>query len=158
MSRYQIDIKWGLIFTAAAILWMAGERLAGLHSDHIDKHALYSNGFAIVAIGVYVMAMRDKKANDFQGRMSYKQGLVCGLVVTLVVAVLSPLSQYLTVSVLSPKFFTNSINYAVSQQTMTQAEAEAYFNLKNFMQLGVMFGFGMGIVTSAIVAVFVRSK
>jgi len=158
MSRYQIDIKWGLIFTVAAILWMVGERLAGLHSDHIDKHALYSNGFAIVAIAVYVFAMRDKKANYYDGQMSYKQGLVCGLAVTLVVALLSPLSQYLTVSVLSPKFFANSINYTVAQQTMTQVEAEAYYNLKNFMILGMGFGFGMGIVTSAIIAVFVRSK
>ncbi len=158
MSRYQIDIKWGIIFTIIAILWMAGERLAGLHSVHIDKHALYSNSFGIIAIAVYFGAMRDKKANYYSGQMSYKQGLVCGLVVTLVAAVLSPLSQYLTTSIISPNFLTNASNYAVAEGTMTQVAADEYFNLKSFILMAFMFVTGMGIVTSAIVAIFVRSK
>jgi hypothetical protein len=158
VSRYKVDIKWGIIFTVVAILWMAIERLAGLHSDHIDQHALYSNFFGIAAIAVYVFAVRDKKANHFDGQMSYKQGFICGLVVTLVAAILAPLSQYLSVSVISPNYFANMIAYTVSEGVKTQTEAEDFFNLKAYITMAVPMVIGAGTLTSAVVAIFLRTK
>jgi hypothetical protein len=45
--------------------------------------------------------------------MSYLQGLVSGLILTVVVVLLTPLSQYITHELISPGYFSNSIAFAV---------------------------------------------
>ena len=66
--------------------------------------------------------------------------------------------QYLTSVVISPEYFPNIIKYAVDNGKVTQAEAISYFNLKSYVTYGVIGALGMGAVTSAIVAIFVKSK
>ena len=33
MKSISIEIKWALIFSAVTLLWMAGEKLVGLHDN-----------------------------------------------------------------------------------------------------------------------------
>ncbi|MBK8980728.1 MAG: DUF4199 family protein [Ignavibacteria bacterium] len=47
------------------------------------------------AVAVYVFAPLDKKKNFYNGNMKYKQGFICGLIITIIVTVISPLSQYI---------------------------------------------------------------
>ena len=54
------EIKWGLIFVVAIILWMIIERLAGLHTHNIQYHAIFTNVFAVVTIVIYILATRQK--------------------------------------------------------------------------------------------------
>jgi len=140
------------------LVWMTLELLAGLHDVHIDKHALYSNFVAIPAILVYVLALKDKKANFYKGNMSYKQGFVCGVIISVFVMLLTPLVQVITSLAISPQYFTNVINYSVANNIMTETEAKAYFNLKNYIIQSTIFAPVMGIITSAIVAFFVKTK
>ena len=49
---------------------MVLERMLGWHSTHIDKHATYTNFFAIVAIAIFVVALIDKRNNDYEGSMT----------------------------------------------------------------------------------------
>ncbi|MBU2114490.1 MAG: DUF4199 domain-containing protein, partial [Gammaproteobacteria bacterium] len=93
MQKYLTEIRWGLIFTAVMLLWMWAEQLVGLHGRYIADHATYTNLFAIPAILVYVLALRQKKARDYSGSMSWKQGMQAGLIITLVVVLLSPAAQ-----------------------------------------------------------------
>jgi hypothetical protein len=60
MKNSRIEIKWAVIFAIVGLLWMFGEKLAGLHDEHINKHPSYSFLFAIPAIAVYVFALLDK--------------------------------------------------------------------------------------------------
>jgi hypothetical protein len=76
MEAYKTELKWGVIFVLSGLIWMLLERLAGLHGEHIAHHATYTNLFAIVATAIYVFALRDKRETDYNGVMSYKQGLV----------------------------------------------------------------------------------
>jgi len=158
MNKFETEIKWGLIFMGLTLVWMLLERLVGLHRTHIDKHATYTNFFAIVAIAVYVFALRDKRASDFGGEMSYKEGLISGVIISVIVGILSPIGQFLTAYVITPDYFSNAISYGVANGLTTQAEAEAYFNIKNYIFLSTMSAPIMGIVTSAVVAFFVKSK
>ena len=57
MAKFKIEIKWGVIFVIMSLGWMLLERLAGLHGEHIDKHALYTNFIAIPAIAVYIFGI-----------------------------------------------------------------------------------------------------
>ena len=156
MQKYKIEIKWALIFVAVSLVWMGLERAAGLHSVHIDKHAIYTNLFALPAIGVYVLALLDKRQNYYQGSMNYKQGFMTGLWITVIITVLTPLTQYLIAALISPEYFTNAIAYAVMEEKMTQAAAENYFSLRSYIIQGLIGAPVMGLVTTAILALFTK--
>ena len=158
MKKYTTEIKWGLIFTIVALLWMVFERMMGWHGENIAQHATMTNLFAIPAIVIYVFALLDKRNNDLGGIMTWGQGFTSGLIITLVVVILSPLAQYLTHTIITPEYFTNVIEYAVDSENMTREEAEGYFSLRNYMMQSAIGGLIMGIVTSAIVAFFTKKK
>ena len=158
MNKIKIELKWAVIFVIIMLLWMALEMLAGLHDTNIDKHHIFTNFVAIPAIAVYVFALLDKRRNFYNGIMSYKQGFVSGLIITLIVTILSPLTQYITSTIISPDYFKNIIEYSVKENKMTREEAENYFNLSSYMIQTIIFTPVMGILTSAIVAIFTRSK
>lgn len=158
MKNIKIEIKWAIIFTFMMLLWMVLERLAGLHDKNIEYHYIVTNFVAIPAIAIYVLALLDKRKNYFEGKMTYKQGFLTGLIMTLFVTALSPFTQILTVSVITPEYFPNMIEYAVEQDKMTREAAEANFNLNSYLLQTVIFTPVMGIVTTAIVAIFTRKK
>lgn len=158
MKKISIEIKWGIIFTIAGLAWMYLEKNLGWHDELISKHPIYTMLFAIIAVIIFVLALRDKKINYFQNDMDWKQGFLSGCIVSLVVTILSPISQYITSEVISPNYFQNAINFAVENNRMTLEEAQAFFNLKSYMFQAAFGGLSMGIVTSAIVAFFMKSK
>lgn len=158
MKNLRIEIKWAIVFVIMGLLWMLLERLAGLHSEHIDKHATYTNLIAIPAIAIYVFALLDKRKNFYQGVMSYGQGFMSGLAITLIVTLFSPLSQIITTEVITPEYFPNVIEYSASTGVMTKAQAEEFFSLKNYIVQGLIGAPVMGIITTAIVAIFTRKK
>ena len=158
MSKFQIEAKWALIFTIAALLWMLLEKSLGWHDELISKHAIYTNLFAVVAIAIYALALVDKKKNFYNGTMSWTQGFISGTVLSVIIAILSPLAQYITHDIITPSYFDNAIAYATENNRMTKDAAETYFNLKSYILQSIFGALAMGVVTSAIVALFVRSK
>lgn len=158
MKKFNLEIKWALYFVAMSLLWMLLERLVGLHSTHIDKHPIYTNLIAIPAIAIYVLAMRDKRQNTYEGKLTYVQGLMTGLRITLIVALLTPITQWIISNVITPDYFLNAIEYAVESKAMDQQQAEAFFNLRNYILQGALFAPVMGGITSLIVAIFMRKR
>ncbi len=158
MKKIKIEIKWAIIFTIMVLVWMFIEKLAGLHSDHIDKHPIYTNFIFIPSIVIYVLALLDKRKNDYNGIMTYKQGLISGLTIALMITILSPLIQYISSTIITPDYFSNVIKYVVSEGIKNQIEAENYFNLKNYIIQALIGTPIVGIVTTAIVAIFIRRK
>ncbi len=133
MKKYAIEIKWALIFVLMTLTWMLGEKLIGLHDQYLDKHMIYTNFYAIPAILVYVFALLDKRKRDFGGKMTYKQGFISGLIITIIVTILSPLTQTIISLVITPDYFANVIKLSVEMGMMTQTEAEVQFNLSNYI-------------------------
>ena len=141
------------------LLWMLLEKLSGLHGKYIDYHLYLTNLFAIPAIIVMVLALKDKKKNFYSGHMSYKQGLIFGIILSAFIALLSPLTQWITSYVISPEYFPNVIKRSVEiGYYKTIAEAEAQFNYQNYAIQGFIGALGMGIVTTAIAMIFIRTK
>jgi len=158
MKRIAIELRWALIFFIIMLLWMALERVVGLHDQYIAYHAIYTNFFFIPAVIIYLLALRDKKKRFYNGKMTWKQGFLAGLVITLFLVILSPLGQWITSALITPYYFSNVIEYAVGQSLMTQVDAEAYFSLKNYIFQSMAGAAVMGVVTSAVVAIFFRTK
>ncbi|APS39036.1 MULTISPECIES: DUF4199 domain-containing protein [Salegentibacter] len=158
MKNYQIEIKWGVIFFAASLLWMYFEKLMGWHDVLIAKHAIYTNFFGLIAIAIYFFAIHDKRKNFFRGKMSWRQGFVSGVILSIVIALLSPIGQLITHYLISPEYFENAIESSVERNAMKQEDAEAYFNLSSYIVQSIAGALMMGVVTSAIVALILRKK
>lgn len=156
--KYKLEIKWAILFIGATLLWMLLEKATGLHSTHIDKQMYLTNLFAIPAILIYVFAFKEKKTAH-AGVLTYKAAVGSGLIITLLVAILSPPTQWVISEIITPEYFPNVIAYSVeSGYYQTIEEAQAYFNLENYMIQSAVAALIMGIITSVVVAFFVKSK
>lgn len=158
MKKYQLEMKWALIFVGMMLLWMVGEKLTGLHDVHIDQHATWTNLVMVPAITVYVLALLEKRKKAYGGLMTYKQGFLAGVWITGFVTLLSPLTQWLTSAVISPDYFTNAAAYAVELGEMTAEEAAVYFSMESYLKQTVVATPVIGVVTAAIVAIFTRKS
>lgn len=158
MKKITIEIKWGILFSVMSLLWMMLEKAAGLHDEYIDKHAVYTNLIAIPAILLYFVALADKRKNQYKGFITFRQGFISGLIVTLVATILAPLTQWITSTWITPDYFNNVIRYVVEQGKMSQTDAEAYFSMKNYIVQGLIFAPVMGIITSLIASLAMQKK
>ena len=158
INKYKTEIKWAIIFAIVMLMWMTLEKLTGLHSKHIDKHPMYTNFFSIPAIAVYVFALLSKRKTDYNGIMSYKQGVMAGIIITIFVTILSPLIQLITSTIITPDYFPNVIEYSVNQGLMTEEGAKNAFNLKSYTIQETIGAFVMGVITTIIVAFFTKKK
>jgi len=158
MFKIKTEFKWTILFILMSLLWIYLEKITGLHHEYIEHHPIYTNLYAIPAIIIYVLALKEKKKKFYNGKMSYKNAFISGLILTLMISLLSPLSTYVSVEYISPDFFSNAIEKSVEIEMMTKTEALEYFNTQNYMLQSLMFGPVFGIITTAIVSIFVRSK
>ena len=158
MNTIQTEIKWGLLFSVSGLLWMIFEKSMGMHDENLEQHATFTLWYAPIAIALYVLALRNKKRSCYNGKMTYLQGFISGLKLTLVVLILTPLSQYISHEFISPEYFPNIIRLTVEKGQMTQEEAEAYFSLVSYIQQSLIFAAFIGVLTSALVAFLTRSK
>lgn len=158
MKKYSTEIKWGVIFAISTLVWMYFEKGMGWHDELIAQQLIYTNLFALVAIVIFVLALKEKRKKDFGGKMSWKQGFISGIIISIVVALLTPLTQYIGNTWIAPNLFPNLINYMVETGKMTEEGAKNYFNLKSYMVQGSFGALTMGVVTSAIVALFLKKQ
>lgn len=157
-SKYKIEIKWAFVFIAALLGWSLLEKVLGFHSSRIGQHEYISMGFMIPAILIYVLALREKKMKFYNGHMSFKQGFIAGLIITLIVSLFNPFTQWVISTLISPSYFDNIIAFSVEGGYDTLEEAQAYFNYSTYALQGTIWAFAMGVITSLIVALFIRSK
>ncbi len=159
IRKFKTEFLWAFIFIAISLLWMLIEKLAGLHSVNIDKHMYLTNLFAIPAILVYILALRNKKINYYSNQISYKQSFLSGLVITIIVTVFSPITQWIITYIITPEYFPNVIQYSVeSGYFKSLEEAQDYFNFPNYVKQSLIGALVMGIAATAIVSLFIKSR
>ena len=159
MMNLRIEIKWAFIFSLTALVWMLLEKWSGLHSVYIDYHFYLTNLFAIPAIWVMVLALKDKKYNFFQGQITYFQGLLSGLLLSLFIAFLSPITQWVTIFVISPEYFPNVIERSVELGYFKTIEhAQTNFNYENYAKQSFIGSLVMGVLTTAVAMIFIRNS
>ena len=156
MKKITIELKWAIIFTIVTLCWMLLEKTLGWHDEQIADHAWLTLFFMPFAVLMYVLLMREKRRRVFKNTLSWKQGFIAGLIMTVFVTILSPLSQYITHNYITPKYFENVKNYSVTNDLMTIEVANEYFNFNNYMMQAAIGAFVIGIVTSAFVAIFMK--
>ena len=105
MNNLRTEVKWALIWGASLLIWMALERAFGLHDQYIEYHYQVTSIFLVVVVIIYVLALLEKRRVAFGGRMTYKQGLISALVLTLIITILSPALQVIISEVITPDYF-----------------------------------------------------
>lgn len=159
MFSIKTEIKWAILFSVMTLIWMLLEKLSGLHGQYIDYHLYLTNLYAIPAIWLMVLALKEKKRIAYNGQINYLQGLKSGIVLSIFIALLSPLTQWITSYVITPEYFPNVIKRSVEiGYFKTTAEAEANFNYANYAKQSAIAAFVMGLITTAIAMVFIRTK
>lgn len=152
MKKIKIEIKWAIIFAVSSLLWMILEKSMGLHDEYIQDHAKHTMLFFIIAVLIFILAVFDKRKNAYNGYITWKQGFLSGLLITAIIVILSPLSQWITATYISPDYYANAIKLAVETGKLTQEKAEAYFNLSSYIQQSMIGGAIMGVGTSLVTA------
>ena len=158
MNKYSVEIKWAALFSIMSLAWMWMEKAVGLHDIHIEKQVFYTNIIALPAILIYVLALLEKKKKFYAGQMNYGQAFVSGTILSIIVAILSPLVQSITFIGITPDYFKNAIQHSTQNNLMSKEAAESFFNLNNYITQGIYGAIIMGIITTAIVAIFVKTK
>lgn len=158
MKNYKIELKWTAVFVAMAIVWHIVEHGLGFHGERIAAQQGFNRMILVPAVIIYVLALRDKRKNFYEGIMTYKQGLWSGFMLSVMVSLISPVYSYINLKLISPEFFPNMINYASSAGLMTRAEAEAQFTFTNYVIIGVVAGVVTGLILSSIIMIFLRFK
>ncbi len=158
MKKFKIEVKWAIIFTLIFLAWMSFEQLMGWHGESIEKEAIYTNLFGILAIIIYVIEIREKREEYYNGNMNWQQGFLSGSILSVIIAAFMPFVQFVVHTFISPDFFKNLIDYNVSNDLMKTDIAEQYFNLSTYMFQSAFFALSAGIVTAAIVALILKKK
>lgn len=129
----------------------------GLHSTYIALHPYISPIFVLVGIFVLYLGMKDHKTRH-GGEVEYLPSFLSGVYISIVFTILSPLVSYVFHTFINPDFFDSMINAAVLNGFMIEEKAKDYFSLRSYIQQGIVGSFIFGIVTSAIIALFLRKR
>ena len=140
-----------------SLAWKGMENRMGLHGPRIDEQARYTYIFGGVALLLYILALRDKRDNFYNGFMSWQQGFVSGVIISVIIALFSPLSQLIVHKIIAPSYFRNAIEHGVSRGGNEEFLIQ-YFSLRTKIIQSFMESLSLGIVASAAVAYFVRKR
>mgnify|MGYP001087351690 CR=1 FL=1 len=159
MKSFLIEIKWAFLFILSILIWMVLERLFGLHDEHIYLHQYITMLYSIVAISVYFLALRNKREDYYNGKITYLQSFISGLIITGIITLFTPITQWIILEIITPDFFENMIQYSFDKGMYeSKAAAEYYFNYKNYVIQSVIGALILGVVTTAIVSIFIKKK
>ena len=158
MKKFAIEIKWGIRYIFVVLAWVLLEKYTGAYAHHIDYYFLYSLGFYVLAFLMYLLAIKEKKESYFQNAMEWKQGCVSGIYMTIVIALLMPFAQIIIHNAIAPEFFPNMIQRALASKNSKPDAIKAYFSLSAYIWQSIFMVLSVGVVYSAIVARFLRSR
>ena len=68
MKKFNIEIKWAIIYVFCYLFWMYFENALGWHDELIAKQPLLGSLFGILTILIFTLAMLDKKKNYFKNQ------------------------------------------------------------------------------------------
>lgn len=153
-----IEFKWAIIFTIAILCWMLLEKTMGWHEEGIVDRSWFTLFFIPFAILLYLSPMREKRRRVYNRKMTWMQAFVSGLILTVFIALLSPLAQYVTHNYFTPEYFNTVSENSVTNNLMTQTKANDIFKISNYIWQSFFGAMGLGIATSAIAAFFVKKK
>lgn len=157
MKKIYIEFKWAIIFSIALLCWILLEKKMGW-DNNIENFWWLTLLFGPFAILLYLLALREKRRRVFGGEMTWTQGLITGAVISLFVALLSPLTEYVTYNIFTQENFNTIAETSVTNNLMANTKMNDIFNINHYRWQSAFGLFIFGVITSGISAFFVRKK
>lgn len=158
LKKIHIELKWAINFGIAFLLWMIVEKSSGLHDNRIADYALYTNVFVLLTVGIYWVAVLDKKKNVYQGKISQHQIFLSGILLTLFIGLLTPFLLRISFTYISPHYFESMKAYMLQTKKMTPAQVDIYYNYRSYLLQTLFLNFSLGILSAAIFSFTLRDK
>jgi membrane protease YdiL (CAAX protease family) len=161
----KIEIKYTVLISLLMLLWLSLEFMIGLHEKPLIAYHPYITMFALFIPIICAMLAVNEKREFLEGRITFKQAFLTGLLIAVFTTLVSPLIQWIFFAVVNPDFFDNMIAYSIERahaNKMTEQQAQkvavGYFNLQSYIIQSALFSFIGGIIIATVVAVIKRSK
>lgn len=162
---FKIVLKYGILIVVFIFLWGVLEYLAGLRVDAFGFHPVATLFSLVIPLVFLYMGMRERQ-KKYSGTFTYGQAFKTGLFITLVVAILYPLGQWLYQALFAPEFFESmqaftearQLAEGVDPEVARRLEPDEGFSLSRYLLGSFLGAFVAGLVMSAMMALFVRDK
>jgi len=138
------------------IIWKACEKLMGFHDDKINLYPLISDLILIPIVILYAIGFKSLRIS-LGGKIKFINALGFGLMASLFIVALTPMSVWIFDQFLNPNFYATMIQYQVKNHLSTLEIAQQSFNHENFKQSYIIGNIVTGSLLSAIMA-FLSSK
>lgn len=156
MKKINIELKWAVIFSIALLCWILFEKTMGWQSERFEHFWWLTLLFGPFAILMYLLALREKRRRVYGGIMTLSQGFISGLIMSVFVALLSPLTEYVAYNFFTPENFNTISDSSVTNELMTSSKMNDILNINNYRWKSAFGLFFFGIIISIITAFFVR--
>ena len=114
MKKFAIEIKWAIISIIIFLAWMTLEKQLGFHDEKLKWQMVFTLLILFPTFLIYYLALRDKKKNYYQNNMNWKQGFISSIVISFMVAIFSPITQFITHEFITPDYFEKMISLSVN--------------------------------------------
>jgi uncharacterized membrane protein YhdT len=151
-----LEMKWAIGYTLMTLGWALAAKLFGFDDARIRFSQAFNTAILLPSFLFYVLAIRDKRQRSFHGVITFKQAVLSGFKLTLLITLLGPLYPIVATQIISPGFFARSIEFMVASGTMSAADAADQFNLATFIGMGVVGAVLTGGLFSLVAAIAVR--
>lgn len=158
MKKFSIEFKWAALATLAALIWMFLEKYLGYHDEKIRFQIGFSLLFNIPLIGIYYLALKEKKKEFYNNIITWRQVFFTGIVLCIMISLFYPIIQYITFMQVSPNFINHLVNEVVAKGGMTLEDAQTNISFDVYLRQGVSSNLSTGVVVSAILAYFLQTK
>lgn len=158
LKKIHLELKWSINFGIAYLLWIILEKSCGLHDQHIANYPLYSNGFILITVVLFYVALLDKRKHVYRGEMTQTNGFLTGLVLTLFISLLTPFLIRISLQYITPDFFIHIKENMITSKKMTANQAELFYNYKSYLLQTLFLNFSLGILCSAIFSFVLTTK
>ncbi|WP_127845951.1 DUF4199 domain-containing protein [Psychroflexus aestuariivivens] len=157
MKKFEIELKWATAFTAISIAWVYLEKYFGYHDEFVSKQALFSLFLIIPQALIYIVSIRQKRERYYNGTITWQKAFLSGVVLSAVIAGLSPAAIYLMVEIISPAFFSNIVEYRAAEGVPREG-LEQIYNLNSYITQAIFNNLATGVFLSAIIALVLKKK
>ena len=157
MKKFEIELKWATAFTAISVVWVYFEKYLGYHDEFVSSQGVFSFWLLVPHVLIYVVSIREKRERYYNGEITWQKAFISGVILSVVIAGLSPAAIYLMTEVVSPDYISNIIEVR-SEQGIPRDGLVQVFNLNAMISQTIFNNLATGVFFSAIIALIFKNK
>jgi hypothetical protein len=157
MKKFEIELKWASAFTAISIAWVYFEKYLGYHDTNVSSQPIFSFWLMVPQALIYIVAIRQKRERYYGGEITWQKAFISGVVLSAIIAGLSPAAVYLMTEFISPEFMSNIVEVR-AEQGVPREGLEQIYNLNTMLRDAIFNNLATGVFFSAIIALFLKNK